>query len=209
MAEINQKIIQEISNYYSGKINEYGPIPQGVDWNGFDGQKLRFQQLLQVIISKSNFKINDLGCGYGALVDHLEEIYKDYQYFGVDISAEMIGAAKKRFKNIHHLNFNLQTGISNLADYTVASGIFNVKLENDNEIWWGYIVDTLNLMASKSIKGFSFNCLTSYSEESKKKDYLYYANPGKLFDFCKTNYSKNVALLHDYDLYEFTIIVRY
>ncbi|MBM3138043.1 MAG: class I SAM-dependent methyltransferase, partial [Chloroflexi bacterium] len=29
-----------------------------------------------------------------------------------------------------------------------------------------------------------------------------------LFDYCKVNFSKNVALLHDYKLYDFTIIVR-
>ena len=28
------------------------------------------------------------------------------------------------------------------------------------------------------------------------------------FDFCKRNFSRNVALLHDYGLYDFTIIVR-
>jgi len=29
-----------------------------------------------------------------------------------------------------------------------------------------------------------------------------------LFDYCKRTYSRDVALLHDYGLYEFTILVR-
>jgi len=37
---------------------------------------------------------------------------------------------------------------------------------------------------------------------------LYYADPCFIFDYCKRNFSRNVALLHDYELYEFTIIVR-
>ena len=37
---------------------------------------------------------------------------------------------------------------------------------------------------------------------------LYYADPLDLFDYCKRNFSKNVALLHDYRLYDFTLIVR-
>ena len=37
---------------------------------------------------------------------------------------------------------------------------------------------------------------------------LYYADPCRLFDLCKRRYAKNVALLHDYGLYEFTILVR-
>ena len=56
--------------------------------------------------------------------------------------------------------------------------------------------------------GFAFNCLTSYSDAHKMRDYLYYADPCALFDLCKRRYSRYVALLHDYKLYEFTILVR-
>jgi hypothetical protein len=37
---------------------------------------------------------------------------------------------------------------------------------------------------------------------------LYYADPLWLFDYCKRNLSKQVALLHDYGMYDFTILVR-
>jgi len=38
---------------------------------------------------------------------------------------------------------------------------------------------------------------------------LYYADPRLYFDYCKRNFSRHVALLHDYGLWEFTVIVRY
>jgi hypothetical protein len=37
---------------------------------------------------------------------------------------------------------------------------------------------------------------------------LYYGDPCALFDHCKRRYARNVAVLHDYGLYEFTILVR-
>jgi hypothetical protein len=37
---------------------------------------------------------------------------------------------------------------------------------------------------------------------------LYYADPLFLFDYCKTKFSTLVSLIHDYPLYEFTILVR-
>ena len=37
---------------------------------------------------------------------------------------------------------------------------------------------------------------------------LYYADPCFLFDYCKRNFAKDVAILHDYSLYDFTLIVR-
>jgi len=37
---------------------------------------------------------------------------------------------------------------------------------------------------------------------------LHYADPCVLFDRCKRRHSPRVALLHDYGLWEFTILVR-
>ncbi len=59
-----------------------------------------------------------------------------------------------------------------------------------------------------SRKGFAFNCLTSYSDKERMREDLYYSDPCFLFDYCKRHFSKNVALLHDYGLYEFTVLVR-
>jgi len=50
--------------------------------------------------------------------------------------------------------------------------------------------------------------LTKYSDREYMKEYLYYADPLFIFDYCKRNFSKKVALIHDYELYEFTILVR-
>jgi hypothetical protein len=40
------------------------------------------------------------------------------------------------------------------------------------------------------------------------KDYLHYADPLFIFDYCKTYFSGFVLLKHDFTLDEFTIIVR-
>jgi hypothetical protein len=70
------------------------------------------------------------------------------------------------------------------------------------------MIETINLFNQISTSGFSFNALTKYSDKEFMKDYLYYSDPLVLFDYCKKNFSRNVALLHDYNLYEFTILVR-
>ena len=95
-----------------------------------------------------------------------------------------------------------------MADYGLASGIFNVRLGRSDAEWFDYLQATLDVLDRTSSLGFAFNCLTSYSDEDKKRDYLYYADPCQLFDLCKRRYSRQVALLHDYGLYEFTILVR-
>lgn len=210
MANKNSQLTAKVADYYSTKIREFGSTPAGVDWNGDESQLLRFAQLGKVISqSKSDsFSVADLGCGYGALYDFLSIHYEKMQYRGFDLSSEMCDAAKQ------HLDGNDNASIAHLGelnapiDYAIASGIFNVRLSTPPQEWYEYINQTLDNLNQFSTRGFSFNCLTSFSDEEKMRDYLYYANPGELFDLCKSKYSKNVALLHDYGLYEFTILVR-
>jgi hypothetical protein len=63
-------------------------------------------------------------------------------------------------------------------------------------------------MSDLSRKGFSFNALTKYSDVDHMRPHLYYADPCFFFDYCKTHFARNVALQHDYDLYDFTILVK-
>ncbi|BAO87305.1 class I SAM-dependent methyltransferase [Caballeronia cordobensis] len=202
-------LLKEVADYYAEKLAEHGRTPQGVDWNGEQGQILRFQQLSQLIQGHGGaFSVNDLGCGYGAFFDFLQSEYPEFSYLGVDVSKDMVTSAQSRLGPATQARFITAAEPDTTADYCVASGIFNVRLGRGDAEWFDYVRDTLDVMDRTSRRGFSFNCLTSYSDEDKKRDYLYYADPCRLFDLCKRRYSRQVALLHDYGLYEFTILVR-
>lgn len=204
---MTNKIIKGVKEYYTEKIKNNGVGAKGVDWNSKESQYLRFEQLCNVI-NKDQFSIIDYGCGYGELINYIDAKYSKYDYFGFDISDEMLAEAQKLFQANSNVKFSSQLN-ENKTDYVIASGLFNVKLNlATNEEWLAYIIETLNNMNSLSVNGFSFNALTKYSDNDYMKDYLYYSDPLFLFDYCKRNFSKNIALLHDYDLYEFTIIVR-
>lgn len=197
-----------IATYYAQKIAAHGETALGVDWNGAESQSLRFEQLAKLISRTSGFTINDLGCGYGALFDYLLTRYDSFQYRGYDIATEMISAAQKRHGSHDAASYRIGAQPDSVADYTVASGIFNVRLDKSKESWTRYFKTTLDAINEASTLGFAFNCLTSYSDKERMRQYLYYSNPCEMFDLCKQRYSRNVALLHDYGLYEYTIIVR-
>lgn len=201
-------ILSEVADYYSSKLAQHGETPQGVDWNGKEGQYLRFHQLNTLIDKEMPFSINDIGSGYGAFYDFLREQHPTFSYNGIDISEDMINAARVRHKDQSHVQFHVGSEPESVADYGVASGIFNVRLGRTDSEWFAYLEEVLETLDKTSRLGFAFNCLTSYSDADKMRDYLYYADPCALFDLCKRRYSRNVALLHDYDLYEFTILVR-
>lgn len=202
------ELLADVAQYYTAKLAEHGETPHGVDWNGEEGQTLRFEQLCKIVDTANHFSINDLGCGYGALYDFIVNKYDEPSYFGIDISEGMIKAAEQRYKDQPQVRFALSSEPNQVADFGVASGIFNVRMGRSDDEWRSYLEATLNVLNRTSRVGFAFNCLTSYSDNDKMRDYLYYADPCVLFDLCKRRYSRNVALLHDYDLYEFTILVR-
>ena len=202
------KILENINHYYTDKIKIYGATPKGVDWNGEESQFIRFEQLSK-IINKDIFSINDIGCGYGKYFEYLQNRFFNFNYYGFDLSQEMIKNAKSLYSNKGG-GFMQVDNLKNIekADYSVASGIFSVKMEHNESEWLSYILSTLEQMNEKSIRGFSFNMLTKYSDKEYMRDDLYYADPLFIFDYCKRNFSKQVALLHDYGLYEFTILVK-
>jgi SAM-dependent methyltransferase len=208
MEEARASLLDEVASYYSEKLERHGETPQGVDWNGEEGQTLRFTQLCKIFTKSEGFAVNDIGCGYGALYDFLDVNFQRFSYIGIDVSEDMLLAAKRRLCEKEGVHFVLGGAPAKAADFGVASGIFNVRLGRSDSEWLAYLESTLDIMNETSKLGFSFNCLTSYSDHDKMRDYLYYADPCMLFDLCKRRYSRNVSVLHDYGLYEFTILVR-
>lgn len=197
-----------IERYYSNKLAQFGAAPEGVDWNGPESQTKRFEQLCKLLPKDESYSVADVGCGYGALLDYLSDNATQFEYVGLDISAAMIDAAKKLHANRPSAQFVVETEPPQPVDFAIASGIFNVKLKADGDAWMTYIIQTLEAMSAFTRRGFAFNCLTGYSDREKMRADLHYADPCEMFDLCKRRFSRNVALLHDYDLYEFTIVVR-
>lgn len=201
-------LLGDVERYYTARLAEHGATAKGVDWNGDAGQLLRFEQLVRVLGPQSEFSVNDIGCGYGAMFAFLRQDHAGLDYLGCDISAEMVAAGQAKYGDDPRSAFVEGADPGRVADYGFASGIFNVRLDHSDGQWWSYMVETLDLIARTSRRGFSFNCLTSYSDADRMRPNLYYASPTAIFDLCRQRYSRNIALLHDYGLYEFTILVR-
>ena len=203
-----QQITSRVEAYYSAKLAAHGPTARGVDWNSAESQQLRFRQLLKVCDDTASFTLNDYGCGYGALADYLREGGVSCCYSGFDISPRMIDKAKELHPGTVDTSFVGEEWLLSLADYTIASGPFNVKLETTVADWEKYILEILGAIDKISRRGFAFNMLTKYSDVKLMRPDLYYADPLIFFDHCKTHFSRFVTLLHDYPLYEFTILVK-
>lgn len=206
----NTSILDKIKSLYSGNLSENGVKSTAVGWNSPESQALRFDKLTSVIEECSGpVSVNDYGCGYGA---HLHYLVKTrgiqvIGYSGYDLSEEMLAAARSELSWFSgDISLLCSSEISTISDYTFVSGTFNVKFEADDCEWQDFIEKTLDAIDAHSRCGFSFNLLSTYVDW--KEEHLFYGDPSHWFDLCKRRYSRRVSLLHDYPLYEWTILVK-
>jgi SAM-dependent methyltransferase len=202
------QILDQVRQYYEGKLAEFGPTARGVDWNSEESQNLRFRQLARLLEGDAAAGVIDYGCGYGAMARYLRDHGHTGDYIGYDVSDAMIAAAQEQAPD-DGCRFVSRRDRLSAADYTVASGIFNVRQQTPAADWRDYMLSTIGDLAALGRRGFAFNALTLYSDPERRRDDLYYADPLELFDYCKRHVSRFVSLLHDTPLYEFTLLVRF
>ena len=201
---------KKLNEYFTEKLETFGATAKGVDYNGEQARQIRFVELVKIINPSKPFSIIDYGCGYGAMFEYLHEKGWEFEYYGVDLIEKMVIAGREKYVDFSNARFTTDESVLPIADYLVAAGIFNIKLESPYSEWQDFICETLPRMNALCFKGFSFNMLTKYSDVDRmaERPDLFYGDPLFFFDFCKRNFSRNVALLHDYGLYDFTILVR-
>ncbi|HXX82921.1 MAG TPA: class I SAM-dependent methyltransferase [Casimicrobiaceae bacterium] len=196
-----------IARYYTSKISKYGATPLGVDWSCAPTQELRFLQLLKFDDVPGAFSLNDLGCGYGALVAFLAKRYPRaaIDYLGIDLSQAMIRHAARLWRDKHNVHFVVGSRSPRFADYSVASGIFNVNPGFARNDWECLVASALTEMCRSSRRGFAANFLAQRGTASEPKA-LYRSSPATWIHYCKEELGCDVELLDGYGLREFTIL---
>lgn len=202
-----REILTDVVGYYEGKLALFGTTARGVDWKDEASQTKRFEQLVRALGLDRDGRVTviDFGCGYGALLPFLRGGGSDCVYVGYDASPQMIAEAARLHAGDAQASFTADWSSVQPGGYVVASGIFNVRLGWSVEEWCEYVLRTLAAIDQKATVAWAANFLTAYADEDRKRPDLYYADPSAVFDWCKRAASRWVSLLHDYELYEFTI----
>jgi SAM-dependent methyltransferase len=189
--------LTKVRDYYTAKLTEHGATAKGLDWKDAESHQLRFDVLARILPGEP-FTANDLGCGYGAMFEYLKR-YPITSFTGVDISELMIAKARELCPDGRFL---VSDTLPDVADYSFASGVFNVKLDTPDDEWRAWMLKQIDMLWEHSRKGMAFNVLSSYVDW--RLPHLYYCDPLTVFDYCK-QFSRFVTLRHDYPLYEWTM----
>jgi len=202
-------VYARIEVYYANKISRHGVGPRGVDWTCAATQELRFVQLLKLCDFSRPFSLNDVGCGYGALVGFLARRHPeaDIDYLGVDLSPAMISRARRRYRSVHGRGFVVGNKIPRIADYAIASGVMNVMLDHPGALWEEFVADMLRRMHASSRRGFAVNFMSEEAGGTKTAG-LYRTNPSRWTLFCEQTLGCAVEIVGSYGMLEFTLLAR-
>jgi len=201
-------LLNLIGLVYDYRINQCGPVAKGVFWSNPDQHVLRYELLLQAVLPQDlngPISINDLGCGYGALFDLVrsEPMMTHGRYVGYDISEKMVTAAQAKHSDAR-AKFITSPIATEAADYSFASGTYNMSMGAERELWTHYIKTSLQALWGKSKKAMAFNMLGKKLKNELGD--LYYADKDQFIKFALT-LSPEVDVVDDYIGKEFTIIV--
>ncbi len=202
----NRNFEESIKAYYSEKFSEFGPSPKGVDWNGIDGQRARFQMLVKHLEIEDSSTFLDFGCGYGELFTFLSDIDKSLDYLGYDIVETSIDTAK-RIHSSSQADFVSVLPQLHDWEFILMSGVFNVKGEVDEVEWGAYVVSMINSLLPRATKAISFNMLTTFNDVHLRKSHLYYVDPMDLLSKLDIKPPYTVILDHSYPMWEYTVTI--
>jgi SAM-dependent methyltransferase len=207
--DIPPSILSEVASYYTSKLEFHGATPLGVDWNGAHSHEQRHRQFLRLFEGNPDASILDLGCGFGDFLRFLRAAGHRGRFVGYDIAESMIDKARLLHGESDDHQWHVGAEPTETADFAIASGIFNVRGDFSNEDWLAYIYRMLDILARSGRRGFAFNVLSLSSDPDRRRPNLYYADPVQTLAYCLSRYGRSIALLQDYQLYEFTLIVRH
>jgi SAM-dependent methyltransferase len=203
------KYSEEIKKAYEEHLEKHDPnSPEAVHWIGKNKTWLRFKILVK-IDDLNGKKVLDFGCGNALLLDFLNENDVKCNYYGWDISEKMIKVAKNRhpyanFKVVDVLKDNLKP-YKGFFDYILISGVFNLKTAPDKEFHKKWIEAILLRLWSLCKKGIAVNFMTEYVDYEDKE--LYYCPISEIAFFCVKHLSRWFEIIHDYQLWEFTMYI--
>lgn len=200
--------LEHVSNYYSDRINQFGPTSSGVDWNGKEGQLARFARFESLFERVPGaLSVIDYGCGYGELHRFLSSRYEVASYVGVDVAPAMLEAARDALGDAAAVHLSDDLDSVKPAQCVVASGTYNVKLTADARDWAVYVFDDLKVLWGKATLGMAVNFLSTLSEPEKRQSKLFYVDPEEVIGFFLQEFSPLADLHHSYSTWEFTATV--
>lgn len=163
---------ERIIKRHTHSIMMYGHDPQALYWANREVQELRFDVLLSCGVQRGD-SVLDVGCGFADLYHYMRNQGLDVDYTGLDLSPDMIEAARDRSPELplfqgELFDFNPP---EQSYDWVLLSGALNEPLKDDGL----YVREMLPRLYATCRKGLAFNLLNGDHAWTERERYSLHA----------------------------------
>lgn len=186
------QIFPRIAAYFDRLVRQYGHDIRAIDYGRATTQTLKFSVLCQGL-DLAGRSVLDVGCGFADLSRYLAAQKIDVAYSGIDISGEMIAAARALDPALPLIHGNiLEAAIPEKSvDVVIATGVFYL-LGPDAEALSRQLIARTFAIAREAVAFSTLSTWAPYVENGE-----HHSDPVALLDFCR-GLTPHVALRHDY-----------
>ena len=213
--KLSDKQRLRIQTRHKVSIEQHGYQPQALYWSNREIQEKRFEQLINLLpppqkLNHQAWSLLDVGCGFADLLTYLEN--RDYVplYTGVDISPDIVLAAK----SLHPQQTILQAELADCDfiesqfDYVMLSGALNevveTEIEGTADNQGDYAKSVIKQMYLIAKKGVAFNLLDNRHPWIKSRFDLQSFIPDEMVNYCQS-FADEVTLIEGYLENDFTL----
>lgn len=168
----------------------------------------RCEAVFRMLDPQRPFTVLDIGCGPGLAVPFLEERFGSVVegYLGIDVSEPLIAEAKKLWPS-HRFEVRdiIVDPLPLSFQYTVLNGVLTAKLSLSHNAMENFACDLLEHAWLATNEAMSFNVMSAHVDWLR--DDLFHWSLDRAASFCTTKLSRNINIIADYGLYEYTIHV--
>jgi len=181
---------KELLDFYDRHLKDFGDNPGAVRWTP-EGQRQRYETLLEMAGDISGKKILDFGCGKGDFYGFLKEKGITADYSGIDINKNLISLAKNKFPEADFLAMDIDDADMDWEfDLIFICGVFNLRVAGIEES----VRDILLRLSHIYREGLYANFLSYYVPQRTVE--LYYVKPEEILQFVLGTISRSVVLRH-------------
>lgn len=197
-------MVDHIIKSYQLAFEKNGVSPEAVLWPK-GRQYERFSALLSHVKNNQPGSLLDFGCGLAHMIEYVNQMFPYLEYTGADIVPDFIKSNLERFPDSSFKLIKDATDITNVYDYIVASGTFNMLYVKDSATHQQIVFDYLTHLFSITRVYLSVNFMTD------KVDYIqdgaFHQNVNTLLDFVQSKLSMRIVVDHSYMPFEYTITI--
>lgn len=197
----NKKTVED---YYAPKLKNGTQDFEILGWESEEAHLGRFEILVKHI-NLHGKSVFDVGCGLGTLYDFLKNNEIETAYTGIDILQDMIEKAIERNPEAEFACCDiLAESDFNSVDVVYASGIFNLKQDNNS----GFIKKAMDVFLNIADEAVVFNLL--HTNSKNREDMYFYTNPEQMTTLLQefTGRFSKVQFFQSYLENDFTVIIR-